>query len=56
MFLEHYGQRGFSVTDPHVWNDLPDSLRLINSLELYKSNLKTHFFKAAFVNYLLGIL
>ena len=38
--LERYGRRGFSVID------------LIDSLELFKSNLKTHLFKAAFVNYL----
>ena len=31
--------------------DLPHSLRLIDSLELFKSNLKTRLFKAAFVNY-----
>ena len=35
-----------------LWNHLPDSLRLIASLELFKSNLKTHLLKAAFVNYL----
>ena len=34
---------------PRLWNDLPDSLRLIDLLELLKSNLKTHLFKAAFV-------
>ena len=50
--LERYGRRGFSVTAPRLWNDLPDSLRQINSLELFKSNIKTHLFKAAFVNYL----
>ena len=46
--LERYGRRGFSVTAPRPWNDL----RLIESLELFKSNLKTHPFKAAFLNYL----
>ena len=30
--LEHYGRRGFSVTTPRLWNDLPESLR----------HLKTH--------------
>ena len=29
-----YGRRGFSLTAPHLWNDLPNSLRLIDSLEL----------------------
>ena len=50
--LEHYGRRGFSVTAPRLWNDLPDSLSHIDSLELFKSNLKTHLFKAAFINHL----
>ena len=31
----HNGQRGFSVTTQRLWNDLPDSLRLIVSLELF---------------------
>ena len=30
------------MTAPRLWNDLPDSLRLIYSLELFMSNLKTH--------------
>ena len=51
--LERYGRRGFSVTAPRLCNDLPDSLRLIDSLELFKSNLKTHLIKAAFESYLL---
>ena len=42
--LEQYGRRGFSVTAPRLWNDLPDSLRHIDSFELFKSNLKTHLF------------
>ena len=50
--LERYDRRGFSVTAPRPWNDLPDRLSLIDSLELFKSNLKAHLFKAAFVNYL----
>ena len=50
--LERYGRRGFSMTTRRLWNDLLDSLRLIDSLELIKTNLKTHLFKAAFVNYL----
>ena len=50
--LEHYGRRGFSVTSPRLWNNLPDSLHHIDSFELFKSNLKTHLFKAASINYL----
>jgi hypothetical protein len=50
--LEHYGRRGFSVMAPRLWNDLLDSLRHIDSFELFKSDLKTHLFKATFINYL----
>ena len=38
--LERYGRYSYSVTAPRLWNDLPDSLRLIYSHELFKSNLK----------------
>ena len=41
--LERYGRRGFSVRAPRLTNDLPDRLRLIDSLEPFKSNLKIHF-------------
>ena len=40
--LECCGRPGFSVTAPRLWNDLPDSLRPTDSLELVKSNLKSH--------------
>ena len=33
-------------------SDLLDCLRHIDLLELFKLNLKTHLFKAAFINYL----
>ena len=33
--LEHFGRRGFSVNAPHLWNDLPDNLRLIDSVILF---------------------
>ena len=50
--LERYGRRGFSVTAPRLGNDLLDCLRQTDSLELFKSHLKTYLFKAAFVDYL----
>ena len=48
--FEHVSRRFF--LHPFKWNDQLDSLRLIDSLELFKSSLKTHLFMAAFVNYL----
>ena len=42
--LECFVRRGFSVNAPHLWNDLPDNLRLIDSVVLFKRHLKTHLF------------
>ena len=50
--LERFGRRGFSVNAPRLWNDLPDNLRVIDSVVLFKRHLKTHLFKAAFSDYL----
>ena len=50
--LERFGRRGFSLNAPHLWNDLSDNLRLIDSVVLFKQHLKTHLFKAAFSVYL----
>ena len=36
----------------HLWNDLRDNLRLIDSVVLFKQHPKTHLFKAAFSDYL----
>ncbi len=50
--LERFGRRGFSVNAPHLWNDLTDNLRLIDSVVLFKRHIKTHLFRAAFSVYL----
>ena len=42
---KHYKERAFSTAGPVLWNDLPKDIRLINSFDLFKSALKTHFFK-----------
>ena len=34
--LERFGRRGFSVNAPRLWNDLPDNLRVIDSVVLFK--------------------
>ena len=41
-----------SVTAPRLWNGLPDSIRVTDSLELSKSRLNTYLFKNAFADYL----
>ena len=34
--LERFGRRGFSVNAPRLWNNLPDNLRVIDSVVLFK--------------------
>jgi hypothetical protein len=47
-----YGERRFDKTAPTLWNSLPLSLRNVNSLDIFKRELKTHFFRIAFKNFL----
>ena len=39
-----YGDNAFCNAVPDLWNKLPKSLRTSNSVETFKSNLKTHLF------------
>ena len=38
------GEKAFSIFAPKMWNQLPDSLRAIDSLVTFKKHLKTHLF------------
>ena len=40
--------RAFSVAGPKLWNLLPDDVRVIEKLSLFKTKLKTHYFSKAF--------
>ena len=46
--LKTFGDKAFSVQAPKLWNSLPPFLRNINSLDTFKSNLKTYLFQAYF--------
>ena len=46
--LERYGRRSFSCAGPVLWNSLPEDMRLADSLNSFKSHLKTHYFKLAY--------
>jgi len=46
--VKSYGLRSISVAAPHLWNNLPTSLRTIDCLATFKSELKTYLFKSAF--------
>ena len=42
--LKNYGYRSFSVQAPILWNSLPPNVRFSDSLNVFKSRLKTHLF------------
>ena len=43
-----YGERQFDWVAASLWNNLPNSLRQCKSLECFKIQLKTHFYRIAF--------
>ena len=43
-----YGDRSFSKAGSHLWNNLPDGLRSVETLESFRGNLKTFLFKRAY--------
>ena len=46
--FEKLGKKSFAFSAPEVWNSLPFYLRNEPSLEVFKKNLKTLYFKEAF--------
>ena len=46
--LKTRGDRAFAVAAPRLWNDLPLHVRSAQSIQVFKSLLKTHFFNLAF--------
>ena len=47
--LKSKGDRAFSIRAPRLWNDLPEEIRLAESVTSFKSLLKTHFYRLAFM-------
>ncbi|XP_029923297.1 uncharacterized protein LOC115370421 [Myripristis murdjan] len=47
--LTTMGSRAFSRSAPRLWNSLPPQLRNIDSFTHFKSQLKTHLFKTAYL-------
>ena len=43
-----YGDRAFSVMAPRLWNKLPLGLRMCDSLDTFKKDLKTFLFRRCF--------
>ena len=50
--LERFGRRSFSMAGPSLWNALPSAIRNSMSLSAFRSSLKTHLFREAFVTLL----
>ena len=38
------GDRAFSVAGPHLWNELPSSVRTVDHMDRFKNKLKSHLF------------
>ena len=41
---KQYGFRSFARYGPHIWNDLPYSVRHCETISSFKNKLKTHLF------------
>jgi len=46
----HLGDRAFSAAGPRYWNSLPPVIRLADSVDSFKAQLKTHLFAKAYPN------
>lgn len=44
-----YGSRAFSVAGPELWNRLPLEMRQSKSVDIFKKNLKTYYFRKAYI-------
>ena len=43
-----HSSRAFQFVGIKLWNELPDSLRNIEDIDIFKNQLKTHLFKLSF--------
>ena len=46
--LEGFGKRCFAHAAPSLWNALPITIKCAQSIDIFKSNLKTHLFNIAY--------
>ncbi|KAF7642296.1 hypothetical protein LDENG_00259970 [Lucifuga dentata] len=47
--LKSRGDHAFAIRALLLWNDLPEELMLSDSVSSFKSLLKTHFYRLAFM-------
>ena len=43
-----FASRSFSVVGPTLWNSLPNTIKQSNTLDVFKTKLKTHLFRWVF--------
>ena len=48
---KNYVERRFDKAAASLWNDLPNELRNVQSVNVFKKKLKTHFFRQAFLSF-----
>ena len=48
--LQQYGGRAFVCATPPLWNALPQEVKSAASVDMFKSRLKTHLFRCAFID------
>ncbi len=46
--LRSMSDRAFSSVAPKLWNSLPTEIRQVESFSVFKSSLKTYFFRLAY--------
>ena len=46
-----WGDRAFASAAPHLWNSLPKSIHLSESVDIFKSKLKTHLMEGIFLEW-----
>jgi len=44
-----FGDRAFSVAGPKCWKSIPPSIRSPANVDSFKTGLKTHYFKMAYL-------
>lgn len=49
--LPTLGARSFTAAAPELWNSLPNHIREIKSISIFKKTIKTYLFQAAFSNF-----
>ena len=47
-----YGHRRFDMASAVLWNNLPSDIRMLETIDTFKSRLKTHLFKLAYSDFL----